>query len=149
MGSKKGSSSVVLPGVFLGLALLLVVAEARDCAFCKDMPGISSGSGAVLLVDNGATEGQEAGGGVALRAVLAEGLKKTTIMASCYLQCLPYMHYPYVYASCMNQCHPGAGIVGVLEDAKQMRKMKQQQQEEARGGGFEVLAMSTEHAGRE
>ncbi|XP_044955682.1 uncharacterized protein LOC123420452 isoform X2 [Hordeum vulgare subsp. vulgare] len=124
MGSKKGSSSVVLPGVFLGLALLLVVAEARDCVFCKDMPGISSGSGAVLL-------------------------KKTTIMASCYLQCLPYMHYPYVYASCMNQCHPGAGIVGVLEDAKQMRKMKQQQQEKARGGGFEVLAMPTEHAGRE
>lgn len=151
MGSKKGSSSssVVLSCIFLGLVLLLVAAEARDCTFCKDMPAISSRNRAVLLVDNGATEGQEASGGVAPQAVPAEGPKKTTIMASCFEQCLPYMHYPYIYESCLSRCHPSSGIVVVLGDAKKMRKMKQQQQEEASGGGFGVLAMPTEHAGQE
>ncbi|XP_037455916.1 uncharacterized protein LOC119326348 [Triticum dicoccoides] len=149
MASKKGSS-VVLPCVFLGIALLLVVAEARGCAFCKDMPGISSRGSAVLRMDNGVTEGQEASEGVALQAVPAEGPKKTTLMASCYQQCIAYIHYLYIFESCMSQCYPTAGIVGVLGDAKKMGKTKQQQQqEEATGGGFGVLAMLTEHAGRE
>ncbi|KAM3297347.1 hypothetical protein ACQJBY_039294 [Aegilops geniculata] len=146
MGSKKGSS-VVLSCVFLGIALLLVAAEARGCTFCKDMPGISSRDRAVLLVDNGATEGQEASRGVVLTALPAEEPKKTRLMASCYQQCIAYIHYPYIFESCMSQCYPTAGIVGVLWDAKKMRKT-QKQQEEARGGRFGVLAMPTKHAGR-